>query len=88
MVLVSQHDVPDFAIVTDGSQHAYGACAYVRWQLADGSYISNLICAKNRLAPLKTMPIPRIELMGAVIACRLRAVILKEFDFDLKQYTT
>ena len=75
---------PMLIIFSDGSQHAYGACVYIRWKLADGSYVANLIIAKNRLAPFKTMTIPRIELMGAVIACRLRAVVLKELTVPVE----
>ena len=62
---------PVLVIYSDGSQSAYGACIYIRWRLSDGTYTANLVCAKNRLAPLKTTPIPRIELMGAVISARL-----------------
>ena len=72
-------------IFSDSSQYAYGECAYIRWNVVDGSFISKLICAKNRLAPLKTMTIPRIELMGAVIGCRLRTTIIKELDFDFEK---
>ena len=76
---------PILIIFSDGSQYAYGACAYIRWNVVDGSFISKLICAKKRLAPLKTMTIPRIELMGAVIGCRLRTTIIKGLDFDFEK---
>ena len=77
-------DDPILILFSDGSQYAYGVCAYIRWELADGKFSSNLIYVKNRLAPLKIITIPRIELMGAVIACRLRATILKELDFTFR----
>ena len=33
---------------------------------------------------MKTSTIPRLELMGAVLACRLRATITKEIDYSFK----
>lgn len=53
---------PILIIFSDGSNNAYGACAYVRWEFA--SYI---ILSKNRLAPVKSTSIDRIELCDAVL---------------------
>ena len=44
---------PLLILFSDGSEDAYGACAYERWELTDGSFKSNLIAAKGRVAPLK-----------------------------------
>ncbi|XP_076081076.1 uncharacterized protein LOC143051991 [Mytilus galloprovincialis] len=55
-------------VFTDYSMKAYGACAYI---VANGK--SSLIMAKNRVAPLKQLTIPRLELMAAVIGSRLLA---------------
>ncbi|XP_071127721.1 uncharacterized protein [Mytilus edulis] len=57
-------------VFTDSSMKAYGACAYI---VANGK--SSLIMAKNRVAPLKQLTIPRLELMAAVIGSRLLAHI-------------
>ena len=75
---------PSLILFSDGSQQAYGACAYARWLLEDGTYTANLICSKSRLAPAKTLSIPRIELMGAIVACRLRNVIVKEMEIEFE----
>ena len=40
---------------------AYGSCAYARWQRQGGGFASNLIVSKNRLAPLKTMSIDKMD---------------------------
>ena len=58
---------PALVIFSDGSNDAYGACAYVRWALSSGGFDSNLIISKNRPAPIKRMSIGRIELCGAVL---------------------
>nr|XP_024219401.1 uncharacterized protein LOC112211610 [Halyomorpha halys] len=43
------------------------AVIYVRLELSDGSCPSYLVYAKTRLAPLKHLSIPRLELCGAVL---------------------
>ena len=56
---------------TDASEKAYAAAVYARYEFEDGSIGTRLITAKTRLAPLKAISIPRLELMGAVIGVRL-----------------
>ena len=46
-------DDPILIIFSDGSSHAYGACAYHRWKLNNGQFKCRLILSKNRLAPIK-----------------------------------
>ena len=72
---------PILVIFSDGSESAYGACAYVRWKLASGKFESKLIMSKNRLAPLKKMSIDRIELCAAVLSKRLKQLLIKESRF-------
>ncbi|XP_068229330.1 uncharacterized protein [Palaemon carinicauda] len=75
---------PMLVIFSDGSSVAYGACAYVRWGLEGDSYVSQLILAKNRIAPTKKLTIPRLELCAAVLSCRLRDIIVKQSDWKFK----
>ncbi|XP_064471798.1 uncharacterized protein LOC135386020 [Ornithodoros turicata] len=55
----------------DASPRAYGAAAYLVTLDRDGHYRADLLLAKSRVAPVKTVSLPRLELMGAVIATRL-----------------
>ncbi|XP_064464471.1 uncharacterized protein LOC135375754 [Ornithodoros turicata] len=55
----------------DASPRAYGAAAYLVTLDRDGHYSADLLLAKSRVAPVKTVSLPRLELMGAVIATRL-----------------
>ncbi|XP_068214422.1 uncharacterized protein [Palaemon carinicauda] len=66
---------PELIIFCDSSIKAYGAVAYVRWEKQDGNYYVNLLCSKNRIAPMKQISIPRLELCAAVLASRLRATV-------------
>lgn len=75
---------PSLVIFCDGSNDAFGACAYVRWERECGSYQSYLIASKNRLTPLKRMTPVRSELCGAVIAKRLKVLIRKEMRLEFE----
>lgn len=75
---------PTLIIFSDGSMHAYGACAYVRWQIDENKFIASLIVAKNKVAPVKQLSIPRLELCGALVAARLRETIVQQFTWDFE----
>ena len=72
-------------IFSDASAESYGACAYLR-QVCENENIIDLIFAKQRLKPVNKdrLTIPRLELMGALIGCRilnfLRGCIQKEIS--------
>ena len=58
-------------VFSDASEDAYATAAYLVCQYSDHSPTSRLIASKSRLAPLKVISIPRLELMGAVLSTRL-----------------
>lgn len=55
----------------DASNTGYGACLYVRSSNRHNEVRCRLFCAKSRVAPLKTVTIPRLELCGALLLAKL-----------------
>ena len=53
-------------VFVDASMKAYGAVAF----LTSGDS-ATLVMAKNRVAPLNTLTLPKLELMAAVVASRV-----------------
>jgi len=64
----------------DASNTGYGACIYVRSIGNSNNTISRLLCAKSRVAPLKPMTTPRLELCGALLLARLFREISNALD--------
>ncbi|KAF8789814.1 hypothetical protein HNY73_007724 [Argiope bruennichi] len=71
---------------SDASKRAYGTVAYIRVLLKNGEIKSNLVASKSRVAPLKTLSIPRLELMGALLAARLGCKIVKCINFPVTRF--
>ena len=78
---------PDLLVFGDGSKQAFCSLAYVRWHLTDGGFRCFLISGKTRVAPLKKISIPRLELLGSVASVRLAASIQESLSFEFgKRY--
>ncbi|XP_055926957.1 uncharacterized protein LOC129958485 [Argiope bruennichi] len=58
-------------IFCDASLRACGATSYTRHVDNTGKHRVSFLMSKNRVAPLKTLTLPRLELMDAVIGVRL-----------------
>ena len=71
----------------DGSELGYGACAYLKLADQQGNISCSLVIGKARLAPIKQLSIPRLELFGAVLACRLYRFLTNELEITIDQVT-
>ncbi|XP_011859184.1 PREDICTED: uncharacterized protein LOC105556702 [Vollenhovia emeryi] len=69
----------------DASNTGYGACLYLRSVGDNKKVISRLVCAKSRVAPLKTVTIPRLELCGALLLARLYSETVRTLNFSLNR---
>ena len=80
--LVPDSDIVDTQIhvFCDASLLAYGAVAYLRHQLVDGSFSTHMVTAKAKVAPLQAVSIPRLELMAAMVGVRLVGLISEMWE--------
>lgn len=65
---------------SDASEAAYGACIYVRSTDNDGRHQVKLLCAKSRVAPIKVITLPRLELCAAVVSSKLFSVVKRNMN--------
>ena len=68
-------------VFTDASEFAYGAAAYIKVTNETGIHVS-LLMGKSRVAPLKCISIPRLELTAAAVGAKLSRFIMDELDVD------
>ena len=69
----------------DASQFAFGAVSYLRMvDSTDNAYCSFLM-GKSRLAYIKSMTVPRLELSAAVLAIQLDETLKSELEIPLHQ---
>ncbi|XP_070162567.1 uncharacterized protein [Polyergus mexicanus] len=55
----------------DASTYAYAACVYLKTISSAGNITTTLLVGKSKVAPLKPLSIPRLELSAAVLLSRL-----------------
>jgi hypothetical protein len=75
-------------LFSDASKAAYATVAYLVCHYRDHSISSCLVASKCRVAPVKTMTIPRLELMGAILSVHLAQTILKVLTVDRALFWT
>ena len=64
------------------STEGYGQCSYLRLVDSDGHVHCSLVMAKSRVAPLKHVTVPRLELTAAVLSVRISVLLRKQLKYD------
>lgn len=74
----------------DASERAYGACLYLRCVDINGCVATSLMASKSRVAPLKVVSLPRLELCGAVLLAQLSVKVVESLNiqFDRSYFWT
>ena len=74
---------------SDASSDAYGACVYLKATSISGNIQTALISSKSKVAPIKTMTIPRLELLGNLLLARLTKTVVEALKhrYNFKRIT-
>ncbi|XP_062541700.1 uncharacterized protein LOC134209706 [Armigeres subalbatus] len=82
----SSADIQDLQlhIITDASKGAYGCSAYFR-AVVNGRIQCVLVSSRVKVAPLKPMSVPRLELQAAVLGARLVVAVRINHTFNIAQ---
>ena len=72
-------------VFSDASIVAFGCVAYLRTVDKEGTIDCSFVMAKTRVAPLKVIPLPRLELQAAVMAVRLKETLAAEMSYPVQE---
>lgn len=77
----------EFSLVgfCDASERAIGACLYVVSTDNQGKRHAKLLCSKSKVAPLKTISLPRLELEAALLLAQLTQQARNTFKKKVQQ---
>ncbi|KAK9720556.1 Pao retrotransposon peptidase [Popillia japonica] len=77
----------DIHVFSDASEKAYGTCLFVRSVDCFKNVCVKLGCSKSRVAPLKVLSLPRLELSAAVLSVQLCLKALMAFNLSFNSIT-
>ena len=68
---------------SDASEKAYSGVVYLRMEDSNGMIYTSLVASKTRVAPIKRVTIPRLELNGALILAQILSHCKELLDLPL-----
>ena len=80
-----QDAVAELHHFSDASQRAYGTASYLRTVTPQGDVHCALVMSKARLAPVKPLTIPRLELAAAKLAVDVGQELARAMDMKVNQ---
>ena len=72
----------------DASEHAYAAVVYLRMTDSPGNVQVSLVTSKSKVAPIKRLSIPRLELCGATLLAQLMHHVSQVLEIPLSHIHT
>ncbi|XP_027004017.2 uncharacterized protein LOC113643787 [Tachysurus fulvidraco] len=70
---------------SDASNVGYGSCSYLRYKNDKDEIHCCLVMAKARVAPLKIISIPRLELSAAVTSAKMSVMLKAELEIKIDE---
>ena len=67
---------------SDGSESGIGQVSYLRTVNSKGEVHVSFLIAKSRVAPIKPISIPRMELTAAVVSVNVTKMLQSELDYE------
>ncbi|KRY82094.1 hypothetical protein T4D_6964 [Trichinella pseudospiralis] len=67
----------------DASERAYGGAVYIKMIDAEGKGAIKLIVVKSKIAPLKSVTLPRLELVTALVTAKLISHLKQVIDLNI-----
>ncbi|XP_057671252.1 uncharacterized protein LOC130902982 [Diorhabda carinulata] len=83
-ILITDFISIEMHVFTDASQYAYGTPINFRSMNSLDTVNVNLVCSKSRVAPLKVISIPRLELCAALLGVELAHTVIKATENEIK----
>ncbi|KRX81644.1 hypothetical protein T06_8205, partial [Trichinella sp. T6] len=69
----------------DASEMAYGSAVYLKATTVSGETVVKLVMSKTRIAPVKRVTLPRLELMAALITARLISFVKTSLEIKFSK---
>ena len=73
-------------VFSDASELAYGAVVYLREEI-ENTVKTRIVVAKSKVAPVKVISIPRLELLGACMGVAMVKRIVKVLNYATRDVT-
>ena len=70
---------------SDASISGYGVCVYVKVCYLDGTFKCCFVLGKSRVAPIKSVSAPRLELTAALLAAKTTNFVVNELEIKFSK---
>lgn len=82
-VIPKSFELVDVHCFCDASKDAYATAIYLRSKNIHGQFCTYLLCSKTKVAPLKTITIPKLELCASLLGAQLLNEVRSSFAINV-----